>query len=171
MNKKVLIPLDGTDQAERALQILDLLDKADEIVLFAAGEPEESVQRGTRPGRAVLGDVMGPAGGAVTDVPRPDVPLYVETKDQELQEKLAQLEDYLEEKAAGLRKDGYSVDIVAEISSAPAQAIIDCARKVQPTFIAMVRTTHPSLADRVFGTVAQHVIRSDVAPVMILPGV
>jgi nucleotide-binding universal stress UspA family protein len=170
VKKKVLIPLDGTDMAERALQIVDLIDKDDEVVLFAAGEPEDSPQRGTRPGRAVLGDVMGPAGGSVTDVPRPDVPLYVETKDQELQEKLAQLNDYLEGMAAGLRKDGYRVDVVAEISASPAQAIIDCAMKVQPTFIAMVRTTHRSLADRVFGTVAQQVIRSDVAPVMILPG-
>ena len=106
----------------------------------------------------------------MTDTPRPDVPVYVETTDQELDEKLAQLTDYLEGIADGLRKGGYRVDVIAEIRSAPAQAIIECARKVKPTFIAMVRTTHRSLADRLFGTVAQQVIRSDVAPVMILPG-
>jgi nucleotide-binding universal stress UspA family protein len=34
----------------------------------------------------------------------------------------------------------------------------------------MTRTTHPGIAERVFGTVAQQVIREGVAPVMILPG-
>ena len=168
MTRKVLVPLDGTDRAEGALQVLGLIDRDDEVVLFAAGEPEKSPQRGTRPGRVVPGSVTS-GGGVETDILRPDVPIYGRTKDQEIDEKLAQLKDYLEERATGLRGDGYRVEVVVELSSTPAQAIIECARRVKPTFIAMVRTTHQSLADRVFGTVAQHVIRSDVAPVMIFP--
>jgi nucleotide-binding universal stress UspA family protein len=168
VKRKVLVPLDGTDRAEGALQFLGLIDRDDEVVLFAAGEPEKSPQRGTRPGRVVNGSVTS-GGGVETDISRPDVPIYGRTKDQEVDEKLAQLKDYLEGRATGLRKDGYRVEVVVELSATPAQAIIECARRVQPTFIAMVRTTHPSLADRVFGTVAQQVIRSDVARVMILP--
>jgi nucleotide-binding universal stress UspA family protein len=117
----------------------------------------------------VTGGITGGAGGGVADASRPDVPLYAETKDQAIQQKVAELKDYLESKAAGLRNSGYQVTTVAEVGDSPAHAIAEHAKVTKPTFIAMVRTTHRSLADRVFGTVAQQVIRSDVAPVMILP--
>jgi nucleotide-binding universal stress UspA family protein len=61
------------------------------------------------------------------------------------------------------------VNIFVEISQDPAGTIADLARRVDPTFIVMVRTTHPGVGERVFGTVAQHLIREDIAPVVILP--
>ncbi len=170
MSKRVLIPLDVTDRAERALDAVNLLcERGDEIILFSVGEPETSPQKGSRPGRSVTAGITGASGGGVADVARPDVPLYAETKDQAIQKKVAELKDYLESRATRLRDSGYLVTTVAVVSDSPAHAIAEQAKATKPTFIAMVRTTHRSLSDRVFGTVAQQVIRSEVAPVMILP--
>jgi nucleotide-binding universal stress UspA family protein len=168
LSKSVLIPLDGTKAAERALEVTTLIcEKGDSVVLFSAGEVKASPQRGSRPARTVRGAVSG--AGGVADIPRPDLPVYAETEDQTRQEKLAELTDYLEGLAAKLREAGHSVEVVAELSSDAAQSIVDCARRRKPTFIAMVRSSHKSLAELAFGTVAQHVVRSDVAPVIILP--
>jgi nucleotide-binding universal stress UspA family protein len=123
-----------------------------------------------RPGRIVHGYVTGPSGGGVVEARRPDFPVYAETGDQAIQSQLDELEDYLHQKEADLKKMGFpNVQIVVEISEDPAGTIADLARRVDPTFIVMVRTTHPGVGERVFGTVAQHLIREDIAPVVILP--
>ena len=164
MTKRVLIPLDGTEHAEVALQALPgLSDPGDEVVLLSISEPRRAVQTGMRPGRTIRG---GSANRA-----RPDFPVYAETDDQVIQGQLDELQSYLQTKAAQLKELGFSeVELAVEVSEDPAGAIVDVARRVKPTFILMVRTTSPGFGERVFGTVAQRVIREDVAPVMIVPG-
>ena len=170
MARRVLVPLDRTDKAELALHALPTLcDKGDEVILLTIAEEDRPLQLGVRPGRIVRGPVLGPAGG-VAGASRPDLPVYAETHDQAMRRQLDEMEDYMRPKARELESQGFNVSMAFEISNDPARAIVDVARHAKPTFIIMVRTTHPGAGQRVFGTVAQHVIREDVAPVLILPG-
>ena len=150
MTKRILLPLDGTEHAEVALRALPgLSDPGDEIVLLSISEPRKAVQAGMRPGRIIR--------GGSADRTRPDFPVYAESDDQVIQGQLNEL--------------GFNeVELAVEVSEDPAGAIVDVARRVNPTFILMVRTTSPGIGERVFGTVAQRVIREDVSPVMIVPG-
>jgi nucleotide-binding universal stress UspA family protein len=167
MPRRVLVPLDLSKRAEDALKLLPTVcEKGDEIILLSVAEPERELQIGLRPGRVVRGSF----GGVATGFARPDMPIYGETADQALQRQLDELESYLTPRARALEAEGFSVDLAFEISRDPAAAIVEVAKKVKPTFIVMARTTHPGIGQRVFGTVAQQVIREDVAPVMILPG-
>jgi nucleotide-binding universal stress UspA family protein len=169
MPRRVLIPLDRTDRAEAALKLLpSVCEKGDEVVLLSIAEPQRELQTGVRPGRVVMGSVATSTGGAA-GFARPDLPIYGETADQALQHQLDELETYLMPKARELENEGFNVHTAFEINRDPAAAIVEVARRVKPSFIVMVRTTHPGIAQRVFGTVAQQVIREDVAPVMILP--
>jgi nucleotide-binding universal stress UspA family protein len=163
------VPLDRTDKAELALKaVSDLCDKGDEVILLSIAEEARPPVRRMRPGRVIVGGEGGPAGG-VSGAARPDLPVYAESYDQTVQRQLNELEDYLRPKARELEAQGFHVSMAFEINDDPADAIADVARRAKPSFIIMVRTTHPGIGQRVFGTVAQQVIREDVAPVMILP--
>jgi len=171
MARRVLVPLDRSKRAEDALKTLPTVcEKGDEVILLSIAEPERELQTGMRPGRVIMGSGMGTNSGGAAGFTRPDLPIYGETADQALQHQLDELEGYLSPKAKALEAAGFNVSVAFEISSNPAEAIVEVARKVKPTFIVMARTTHPGISARVFGTVAQQVIREDVAPVMILPG-
>lgn len=171
MARRVLVPLDRSKGAEEALKVLpEVCEKGDEIILLSIAEPDRETQVGMRPGRIIRGGGMGSPGGSVGGFTRPDMPVYAETSDQAIQRALDELQTYLSPKATALEEQGFSVDMAFEISSNPAEAIVEVARRSKPTFIVMARTTHPGIAQRMFGTVAQQVIREDVAPVMILPG-
>jgi nucleotide-binding universal stress UspA family protein len=171
MARCVLVPLDRSKGGEGALKVLpEVCEKGDEIILLSIAEPERELQTGVRPGRIIRGGGMGSAGGTVSGFTRPDMPIYGETADQALQHQLDELETYMTPKARELGEQGFVVHMAFEISSHPAEVIAEVARKAKPTFIVMARTTHRGLGDRMFGTVAQQVIREDVAPVMILPG-
>ena len=169
MAKRAVIPLDRSERAELALRAIPkLLDPEDEIVLLSIASPKTSVPRGTRPGRAAWFS-SGPQ-GEVIGGRDPDFITYAETEDQVIQGQLSELEDYLYNKVNELQKLGFvHTKLVCEVSDDPAGTIADLARRVDPTFIVMVRTTHPDIGTRVFGTVAQHLIREDIAPVIILP--
>jgi nucleotide-binding universal stress UspA family protein len=169
MARRVLIPLDGTDRAASTLQALSSVTLPDdEIVLLSIAMPQKALQRGTRPGRVVWGEVGGPAGG-VGATARPDMPAYGESTDQTLQRQIDETMNLLQPLATALEKQGYKVMTAVEINADPAGAIVDVARRTKPAFIMMRRTTHPGIGGRLFGTTAQHVIRADVAPVLILP--
>lgn len=169
MSRRVLIPLDRTERSESALEALPrLCDPGDEVILLSIDEPRKSVEVGSRPGRIIGGGWSGPGSGRAF-ASRPDVPVYAETSDQIFQSQLDELISYLETKDDALREQGFKVELAAEINGDPADAIVDVARRVEPTFILMVRTTRRDLGERLFGTVAQQVIREGVAPVMILP--
>jgi nucleotide-binding universal stress UspA family protein len=145
-------------------------EKGDQITLLSIAEPERELQTGLRPGRVIMGSGFGTGTGGAAGFARPDLPIYGETADQALEHQLDLLETYLSPKAKALEAEGFIASMAFEISRDPAEAIVEVARRLKPTFILMARTTHPGIAERLFGTVAQQVIRADVAPVMILPG-
>ena len=170
MARRVLLPLDRTNKSEEALKALPgLCDKGDEIILLSIAEEERTPQRGMRPGRVVRGGSVGGPAGGVAGVARPDLPVYAETHDQTTQRQLDEMESYMTPKARALESQGFIVAMAFEISEDPARAIVEVAKQTKPNYIVMMRTTHPGIGQRVFGTVAQQVIRADVAPVVILP--
>ena len=170
MAKRVMVPLDRSARSEVALDaVRELCEPGDEVFLLSIDAPAESLQRGFRPGRVIRGGVGGQSGGGVSYTSRPDMPTYAETKDQTIQRQLDEMQDYLLSKSSALEKAGFRVEIGMEIAERPAEPIVDIARRINPTFIIMVRSTHPSVGERLFGTVPQHVIRENVAPVLILP--
>lgn len=167
--KRILVPLDGTKNAECALAALEqILGPEDEFVLLAVRKPEEPLRKGYGPGVvAAAGVIVGPGGGMIGA--GPDLPVYAETTDQALQSQVAESKDYLERLAAGLRDDGYTVETEVLIDENPDRAIIEYARKMQPTFIAMCRRTSTGLREFIFGSTASSIARADVSPVLFLP--
>jgi nucleotide-binding universal stress UspA family protein len=167
--KRVLIPLDGTKNAEAALAPLaEFCSPEDELTLLTVEKPEAPQRAGYRPSPVVTAAFTGPAGGAI-GASAPDVPVYAETGDQALQRQLDESKDYLEGLAAGLRARGYRVDTEVLIDEHPDRAIVDYAREMKPAFIAMLRRTKPTVAELIFGSVAASVMRADVAPVLFVP--
>jgi nucleotide-binding universal stress UspA family protein len=144
--KRVLVPLDGTRNAEAAIpSLVQFCGLDDEVVLLKVEKPESPQRGGYRPSAAVMDAITGPVGGFATLAP-PDVPFYVETGGQAIQRQLDEAKDYLEGLAGDLRASGRKVETEVLISDKPDEAIIDYAREMRPTFIAMLRRTHPGLA-------------------------
>ena len=158
MSRRVMVPLDRSQHAETALAILsELLDSGDEVILLSVAEPAQQTQVDFKAGRITTGYL--PGHGGITSGSRPDLPVYGETMDQVIQGQLDELQDYLRTHVAALETQGFGVRLISEIRNDSAQAIVEVARRCQPNFIVMVRTTHPGIGERLFGSVAQQVIR------------
>jgi nucleotide-binding universal stress UspA family protein len=84
------------------------------------------------------------------------------------QQQLTELHAFLEGKAEELRQSGFHVRTEFDINPRPARAIIEYARRAKPNLIVMLRRTHDPRR-YVFGSVSSEVIKSDVAPVILLP--
>jgi len=169
--KRVLVPLDGTQTAEAALGALaDFCSPEDEVVLLKVEKPERTRASGFRPGKVLSAtSVGGPAGGGVAGIAGPDLPVFLESRDQTLQRQVDEAIDYLESLAHGLRAKGLAVKTEVLVDPEPDAAIVNYARHMRPAFIAMLRRTHGSLAELIFGSVASSVARADVAPVLLVP--
>jgi nucleotide-binding universal stress UspA family protein len=74
----------------------------------------------------------------------------------------------LESVASRLRASGLAVETEVLTDSRPADAVIAYATKQQPDFIAMATHGHSGLRDLVQGSVASAVVRSGVAPVLLV---
>lgn len=79
-----------------------------------------------------------------------------------------ELQDFVDRKADELRERGFHVRTEIAIHREPARAIIEYARRAKPSLIVMVRRTHDPRR-YVFGSVSGDVVKSDVAPVILLP--
>jgi nucleotide-binding universal stress UspA family protein len=166
--KRVLVPLDGTRNAEAAIPSLaQFCGPDDEVVLVKVEKPEAPQRGGYRPSAAVMEAIRAASG--VASVSPPDVPYYVETGEQVIQRQLDEAKDYLERIAGDLRAHGQKVETEVLIADKPDEAIIAYAREMRPTFIAMLRRTHQGVAEVIFGSVATSVMRADVAPVLFVP--
>jgi nucleotide-binding universal stress UspA family protein len=168
--KSALVPLDGTKNAEAALVFLEtVFSPGDSVVLLAIRRPEAPERIGTAPGEAIAGGFAGPSGG-VMGVVTPGAPVFAETSEQALERQTDEASDYLEGLAGRLRGAGLQVKTEVRTDTKTAEAIIDYAKVMKPTFIAMVRSTHQSVGERLFGSVARHIVQADVAPVLLVPG-
>jgi nucleotide-binding universal stress UspA family protein len=167
--KRILVPIDGTPNAEAALAALTAFcDPDDEVTLLKVEKPQAPQRSGYRPS-AVVSDTVAATAGGLTRVATIDVPVYAETGDQAVQRQLDEAHDYLEGLADELRYKGFWVNTEVRIDEHPAKEIVDYARHMRPTFIAMLRRTSPTLKELIFGRVASTVMHADVAPVLFIP--
>jgi len=168
--KRVLVPLDGSKAAERAIALIEqVCVVGDAVVILSVKKHQEPERTGAVPGRVIKGGFAGPSGGVMAVV-RPDTSVFEETKGQVHERESNEARDYLEHQAAGLRRAGIEVQTAVVFSESPTTAILAYAIAMKPTFIAIVHTDgHSGLGDRLRGSTTNQIINSQVAPVLVIP--
>lgn len=164
---KILATLDGTPFAESILPVLEkmaALPNADITLLAVAHEPESGVRR-RGPRRPVLvTDMMGRASPMIVQQPGAE---YVENRGQAIERRMAQLEDYLSGVAQRL-PNGTHVHVEVDCADNPADMIIEHAREEGADVVVMATRSRSGLAHALTGSTTEHVIRSGVAPVLVV---
>lgn len=167
--KKILVTLDRSRVSEAVLpQVRKLLDGTDaEVTLLVVAAPPRATRR-RRAGSARPTPVgSGPLGPFTDDVLEAAPPRYAETRDQAVEREEHELIDYLEEVAAALREGGSEVKVVARLGE-PEQEIVEFARQGGFDLIAMATHGRSGLSELVQGSVAAAVVKSGVAPVLLV---
>jgi nucleotide-binding universal stress UspA family protein len=167
MFQRILIPLDGSALSEEVLPVAkELLESAaHQAVLFAVGERAHAARRKSGLRRAVPMTPM--AGSAVRGVVPASTPAYYETKDQAVEREVNELVDYLHQAAEPLATTGRDVHVVVHLGD-PAQEIIEYARKNAVDLVVMATHGRSGLRETLQGSVTAEVVRSGVAPVLVL---
>lgn len=164
---KVLATLDGSPTAETIIPQLEKMARLpfDEIVLFSAVEHTGGGVRMRGPLRSVI--AVSSLQGSNSVVVDRGTPGYVETKGQAVERELAEREDYLKHVSAGL-PPGPSYRTAAVVAEDAATAIVQYALKEQPDVIVMATHGRTGLVHILFGDTAEEVVRSGVAPVLLV---
>ncbi len=164
---KVLATFDGSPSSEAIIEELTKMLQlpVHEVVLFSVVEPPEKGVRMRGPLRPVIGVAAGP--GSTPMVIQREQPGFAETKAQAIDRELAERADYLHALETRLPKGPrYSCTTVAHDD--PARAIIERALTDCPDVIVMSTHGHSGLVHILFGDVAEEVVRSGVAPVLLV---
>ena len=161
---RILATFDGSKFSESTLpQLLMMADlpTAELIFLGVADEPHGRLQRrgGERPA-----EVIASTTPVIMDVPEPQ---WAENKGQAVERRRAQLNDYLQDIAAKF-PPGARVQIKTDVSDDAADAIVDCARQHAVDVIVMATHSRKGLAHALFGSTTENVVRSGVAPVLVV---
>ncbi|HVP05722.1 MAG TPA: universal stress protein [Dehalococcoidia bacterium] len=161
MLKKILVSLDGSTTSEAILPAVEKMVGPDtEITLITVAAPPQGVVPEVRP----LYVAGVPAPGGVREMP----PLKpVETKDQAFAYVTGEETDYLEAIARVLRGTGAKVTTHVAFGDA-AEEIESHAREAGVDLIMMATHGRTALSEVVFGSVAAHVLRSGVCPVLLV---
>jgi nucleotide-binding universal stress UspA family protein len=168
MSKSVLVPLDGSERSETILPALDAVcASGDEIVLISIGSPSKPQQVGVEQGDDVLLSSSNLGMGLTFATPHEE-PVYAESSGQALQRATAEIGDYLADRASELTKRGFTVKTKVIIDTHPAESIIRFAETMHPTLIAMATHSHNTIGGLIFSSAATAVLRSGVAPVLLV---
>jgi HSP20 family protein len=140
--RRILVPLDGSPEAEASLPLAEgLIDPLD--------------------GDLILLRVLIP----YTGMPLPDVPSAVAVQaEQEVQ---TEVTEYLSNLAATIMAKGLRVQFAAP-SGDPARRIVDTAREMDVALIAMTTHGRSGLSRVIFGSVTESVVREAPMPVLLL---
>lgn len=161
----ILIPLDGSQHSHGILDELKRVfdPAATKVILFTVAEPSAVVVgAGAAQDMDPLAVVGSFAPATVSAVARGS---WQEKGEYAYAKANKQLTAYLEKKAAALRDAGFKVESHVAFGSA-AESIIDYARANHVDVIAMSTHGRSGLARFVFGSVAEKVLASGVAPVL-----
>lgn len=175
---KFVVTLDGSPESEAILPKLAPLAKesAATVTLLMVVEPPPVNVSLTGPEEADIRQQVrvelsagssqfgGPAGAAWSD-PQQSAR---ESHGQTLARSKDEAETYLNGKAHVLRTAGVEVDTAVVLDEKPAQAIADFAVEHKADVIAMSTHGRSGLSELVHGSVAGAVIKSGVAPVLVL---
>lgn len=160
---RILVTLDGTPTSEQVLpQVEQLIADTDAsaTLLTVAELPKETV-KAPPPIRQPLAKVWGQADPILGE------PRLAETVAQASGRVQDELEHYLEEKGRSLRTQGITVDTVVRFGD-PAEEIIAYARAHRVDLIMMATHGRTGLSQVIFGSVADRVLASGVAPVLLV---
>jgi len=166
---KILVTLDGSHFSEAILASVAAIARPlnADVELLAIGRPSEVR---VTPTRSAYVEVT-PA--ATTTGTRINVPLaaellppMAETREQAIGRLEATLHDYLNARAQELA--GVIVETRVEFAEDVARAIVARARAIRPDLIAMATHGRTGLSHALVGSVCEAVIRSGIAPVLVL---
>jgi nucleotide-binding universal stress UspA family protein len=147
MFKKILVPIDGSEESRTIVRWAAGLARANEakITLLSVVDPEEF--------RIVEATAMG---AFSTDAPTEVIAEFVEKCKAEL-----------ETEAEILRPKGLSVDVIA-VDGTPDETIVAEAKKLDVDPIAMSTRRESALARGILGSVTDRVLHSTTTPLLIL---
>jgi nucleotide-binding universal stress UspA family protein len=163
---KILATFDGTTFSELIIPHLAkiaALPNAAVTLLSVAHEPDGKLRRRGRPRPITVTDAMGRGTDIVAGVTEPK---FVEDKTQAIERRMSELEDYLARVAQQL--PGVSCQVEAHVSDDVAQMIIDRAREEQIDVIVMATHSRNRVAQALFGSTTEAVVRAGVAPVLLV---
>lgn len=167
--KKILVTLDRSRLSEAVLpEVQKLLDGSPaEVTLLTVGRPPRATRRRRGgPSRHIpLGS--GQLGSLTEGVLEPAPPRYAETKDQAVERKEHEQIKYLDSLSGPIRESGSTVKLVGRVGE-PAREIINFAREGGFDLIAMATHGRAGLSELVQGSIAEAVVRSGVAPVLLV---
>ena len=164
---KIMATFDGTKFSEAilaTLQRMSAMPTAEFILLTVAHEPNVKARR-SRPVRPIVtSDAMGRATPVVIQPPEPS---FAEDKGQATERRLDELDAYLATIADRL-PEMTQTHIEVHIGDEPAGVIVDRARAENVDVIVMATHSATGLKHALFGSVAEAVVRSGVAPVLLV---
>ncbi|MGD9889722.1 MAG: universal stress protein [Dehalococcoidia bacterium] len=166
---KILVTLDGSHFSEAILGTVGKLARSmhAQVQLLSIAQFEQARSTAVRQTATDLAPVST-ATGTMLKVPLPAdlMSPAAESRSQALARVDASLREYLEDRSAEL-KDG-DVTVSVEFADDVAEAIIEHARREQVDLIAMATHGRTGLSHLLAGSVCERVIRSGVAPVLVL---
>lgn len=169
MLMKIMATFDGSAFAESTLPLLERMARlpdAEFVLLSVTQEPhgQRGRDRIRRPIAAVLG---GGVGGGAAIVIQPPRERYAEGKVQAVQRQLDEAATYLYGLVSHL-PSGPAYSVETHVSHDPAATIIERSLVEQPDVIVMATHGRTGLAHMLFGSVAERVVHSGVAPVLLV---
>jgi nucleotide-binding universal stress UspA family protein len=166
---KILVTLDGSHLSEAILDVVAKIARPldAEVELFTVGRLDEAQ---TTPVRSAYVEMMPSATytGTPIGVPLPSeiLPPVVENRVQAMSRLEASLHDYLDSHFHAL--EGVRVETHVKFADDAAATIVERARQTKPDLIAMATHGRTGLNHLLAGSVCEQVIRSGVAPVIVL---
>lgn len=164
---KALATLDGSASSESILEQITKIATLpiDDVLLFSVVESPGNGVRMRGPLRSVIG--VSAAQGSSPQVLHPKPSGYVENKGQAIDRQLAEREDYLKDLIKRLPV-GPMYRVATAVHEDPACAIVERALVEEPDVIIMTTHGRTGLVHILFGDTAEEVVRSGVAPVLLV---
>jgi nucleotide-binding universal stress UspA family protein len=166
---RILVTLDGSGLSEGILPTVRTLAGrlGARVELFRVARLDRVHDTPARDDFREIGPVAAPTGTQLR-VPLPSALVVrpVETREQKISRIEAHFRDYLLDRAREL--DGIPSTVAVAISDDPAAAIIARARASRPDLIAMATHGRSGAGHLLAGSVCERVIRSGVAPVVVV---
>jgi len=171
---RILATVDGSNESRAVLPALTTLAKEAkaEVTLLCVTSPAEGTTRRT-PG---VSDVTPGVSAAAVAVPlmrteailQPAAPAWAESKDQAVERVDREAREWLRDFSRPLRDAGLTVHEEVVMSPDAADAIVAFAKERHFDLITMATHGRSGLREVVQGSVAGAVVRSGVAPVMLV---
>ena len=167
----ILATVDDSSASHEVLPVVRKLAKSmgARVILLTVRESAEATPRRRPAGPVGPITAVGLTGtgliGAEVQAPAPG---WAETRDQAVERAAAEGRDLLAALAEPIEKEGIKVEKQVVIAEDPVAVIIDAARRENVDLIAMATHGRSALASVIQGSVAAAVLRSGVAPTLLV---